>query len=192
MLKQKHPDWGVRRIGDELGVSKDKVYRILRRIEKGDIEVARDGKVIDRSKPKGAVALQKEASERVLSQLGKRRENVKGLRGTVEQHGIKQTPIGSPEVHEEVDPLEELLLKTSWRIKCDRCGTVFEHKFTDDQSHSLIEEGYTYVSCPKCRDYPSLDFLGAFPQDHKIFIRLSDVFRSYLVGSKVLQTKKSS
>jgi hypothetical protein len=45
-LRKEHPDWGVRRIGDELGVSKDKVHRILKRIEKGDIEVTEDGKDI--------------------------------------------------------------------------------------------------------------------------------------------------
>jgi len=68
-LKREHPDWGVRRIGDELGVSKDKVHRILKRIEKGDIEVTEDGKVIDHSKPKGIVALEKEMSRKALKQL---------------------------------------------------------------------------------------------------------------------------
>jgi ribosome biogenesis SPOUT family RNA methylase Rps3 len=65
-LKRKHPRWGIRRISEEIGESKDKVYRILMRIKKGDVEVTEDGKVIDRTEPKGIVARQK--AERALSQ----------------------------------------------------------------------------------------------------------------------------
>lgn len=62
-LKRKHPDWGVRRIGYSLGVSKDTVHRILKRIRKGDIVVTEGGDVIDRSEARGVVTYQKAANE---------------------------------------------------------------------------------------------------------------------------------
>jgi hypothetical protein len=62
-LKREHPDWGVRRIGQAGGVSKDTVHRILRRIDKGDIVITEGGDVIDRSEPRGIVAYQKMAEE---------------------------------------------------------------------------------------------------------------------------------
>ncbi|MHA1631785.1 MAG: hypothetical protein ACTSXC_03105 [Candidatus Freyarchaeota archaeon] len=180
-LKRKHPDWGVRRIGAELGLSKDKVHRILKRIEKCDIEVTEDGRVIDRSKPRGIVALQKGASDAALTQLERQAAE---LAGKVDALSTRLEP---SLVHEEADPLEELL-KTSWKIQCNRCGAVFEHEFTDMERSDLIKIGYAYVGCPKCKDYPPGDVFGVFPSQHKIFIRLSDVFRANLIGSKVVQT----
>jgi len=52
--------------------------------------------------------------------------------------------------------------------------------------HGLKENGYAYVDCPKCKDY----ILGAFPYNHRIFVRLADIFRSHLQGSKDDQGKK--
>lgn len=62
-LKRKHPDWGVRRIGYSVGVSKDTVHRILKRIRKGDIVITEGGDIIDRSKARGIVAYQKAAKD---------------------------------------------------------------------------------------------------------------------------------
>jgi len=62
-LKREHPEWGVRRIGQAVGVSKDTVHRILKRIQKGEIVITESGEVIDASKPKGIVAYQKMAKK---------------------------------------------------------------------------------------------------------------------------------
>jgi DNA-binding Lrp family transcriptional regulator len=173
---------GIRRIGDELGVSKDKVHRILKRIEKGDIEVTEDGKAIDHSKPKGIVALEEEISRKALRQLKK----------TVEEEIVKQASIEptieggvAPEVPGEADPLEELL-KKPWKIQCDQCRAIFEYNFTDMERYNLIEYGCVNIICPKCKDYP----LG-IPKEHKIFLKLSDVFRSYIINSGIIETGKS-
>jgi len=183
-MRREHPDWGVRRMGDELGVSKDKVHRILKRIEKGDIEIAEDGKVVDRSKPKGIVALEKEVSEKALSQLEKRVVEKEAVKQALIEPSTIGEEVKAPEVAEEVDPLEELL-KTPWKIQCDQCETIFEHEFADMERYSLREYGYITVGCHKCKDYP----LG-IPQEHKIPVRLSDVFRSYITGSRTIKTKK--
>lgn len=44
-----------------MGVSKDTVHRILRRIGRGEIVITESGELIDASKPKGIVAYQKMA-----------------------------------------------------------------------------------------------------------------------------------
>jgi hypothetical protein len=180
-LRREHPDWGVRRIGDELGVSKDKVHRILKRIEKGDIEVTEDGKVIDHSKPKGIVALEKEMSRKALKQLEK-----KTVEETVKQSSMEPNIMGevAPEVPEE-DPLEELL-KKPWKIQCDQCRAIFEYNFTDMERYNLIEYGCVSIICPKCKDY-----LLGIPKEHKIFIRISDVFKSYITSSGIIEARKS-
>jgi hypothetical protein len=182
-LRREHPNWGVRRIGDELGVSKDKVHRILKRIEKGDIEVTEDGKVIDHSKPKGIVALEKKMSRKALKRLEKK---------TVEDETVKQASIEptieggvAPEVPGEADPLEELL-KKPWKIQCDQCRAIFEYNFTDMGRYNLVEYGYVSIICPKCKDY-----LLGIPKEHKIFIRISDVFRSYITSSGIIEARKS-
>jgi len=166
-LKQKHPDWGVRRIGQALTISKDKVHRILKRIKKGEIEVTSKGKVIDKWEPKGIVAYQQTAKQTF-------------------DESMPQEKSGTPT--EQPDPLEALL-KAPWNIECDKCGKRFEHNLTYEETRSLIENGYTYVDCPQCKDYPPGDVLGAFPYNHRIFIRLADFFRAYLNKSKLLRLK---
>jgi len=176
-LRRKHPDWGVRKIGEELGISKDKAHRILKRIERGDIEVTKDGKVIDRSKPKGIVALQKAVSESFLS--------------GGEKPASKKLSTGSEaEEAPSSDPLEDLL-RIPWEIECNVCKKPFTHSFTDAEINSLEEDGYTYVDCPYCEDRLPGDLLGIFSRPHGIFIRMSDVFRAYLRKSKSIRTKSA-
>ena len=147
-LKRKHPRWGVRRIGEEIGESKDKVYRILRRIKKGDIEVTEYGKVIDRTEPKGIVARQKTKLERALSQEETSKSN---------QPQVRENP------HEtSSDPLEEVL-KSDWEIECDKCKGSFKHNFTDEEVYNLIKDGFAYISCPECEDYAPWDIASYFP-----------------------------
>jgi len=176
-LRLRHPDWGVRRIGEELGISKDKVHRILKRIERGDIEVTRDGKVIDRSRPRGIVALQKARSGGFLSEAGKPASKKPSTRGGAEE------ALSS-------DPLEDLL-KTPWEIECDGCKKSFTHSFTDEEIKSLEEDGYTYVDCPYCEDRLPGDLLGISSRPHRIFIRMSDLFRAYLRKSKSIRAKSA-
>jgi len=171
-LKQKHPDWGVRRIGQALDISKDKVHRILKRIKKGEIEITTKGKLIDKSEPKGIVAYQQTA-----------RQTSKPPQ-TFDENIITQE---KPKTHaKQPDPLEALL-KIPWNIECDKCGNRFEHILTDEEACSLIEKGYTYIDCLYCKDYPPGDILGAFPSNHRIFIRLADIFRAYLNKSKLIR-----
>ena len=176
-LRLKHPDWGVRRIGEEIGISKDKVHRILKRIERGDIEVTRDGKVIDRSEPKGIVALQKARSESFLS-------------GVEKPASKKLSTGGEAEETLSSDPLEDLL-RIPWEIGCDGCKKLFTHSFTDVEINSLEEDGYTYVDCPYCEDRLPGDLLGISSHPHRIFIRISDLFRAYLRKSKSIRTKSA-
>jgi len=170
-LKRKHPEWEVRRIGQALGISKDKVHRILKRIKKGEIKVTSKGKVVDKSEPKGIIAYQQ--TVRQTSEPSR----------TLNEDMITQE---KPETVEQPDPLEALL-KTPWNIECDKCGNRFEHILTDEETCSLIENGYTYVDCPQCKDHPPGDILGAFPSNHRIFIRLADIFRAYLNKSKLIR-----
>jgi hypothetical protein len=172
-LKRKHPRWGVRRIGEEIGESKDKVYRILRRIKKGDIEVTDDGKVIDHTEPKGIVARQK--AERALSQG--------------ETSKSKQPQVGGNHQKTSLDPLEEVL-KSDWEIECDKCKGLFKHTFTDGEVYNLIKDGFAYISCPECEDYAPWDIAQLFPTDHRVFVRLSDVFRAYIQNSKAIKIMK--
>jgi len=176
-LRLRHPDWGVRRIGEELGISKDKVHRILKRIERGDIEVTRDGKVIDRSEPKGIVALQRARSRGLLSGAERPASKKPSTRGEVEE------ALSS-------DPLEDLL-KTPWEIECDRCKRSFTHSFTDEEVKSLEEYGYTYVDCPYCEDRLPGDLLGISSHPHRVFIRMSDLFGAYLRKSKSIRAKSA-
>lgn len=169
-LKCKHPDWGVRRIGAEIGESKDKVHRILKRIEKGDIEVTKNGKVIDHWKPKGVVARRMERVKSISSMAG----------------GENQEPNRGESI--PTDPLEKLL-KSPWEVECESCGKTFKHSFTDEEISSLEKEGYAYVECPTCKDYAPYDLLGLFPTSHKMFIRMVDIFRAYLKGLKVIKVK---
>jgi hypothetical protein len=178
-LKHKHPSWGVRRIGDELGISKDKVYRILRRIEKGDIDVTRDGRVIDRSKPKGVIALLKARRESTLSPSDDRKP----------PHEQPSTAAKVAETFRS-DPFENLL-KSAWEIECDKCGKPFKHSFTDEEICSLESNGYAYVDCPTCKDYPLGDIAELFPTNHKVFIRMADVFRTYLLQSRIIKVRES-
>lgn len=171
-LKQKHPDWGVRRIGQALDISKDKVHRILKRIKKGEIEITSKGKVLDTSEPKGIVAYQ---------------QAVKQASEPPKTFGENMTTQEKTETQaEQLDPLRALL-KAPWNIICDKCGSLLEHNFTDEEKQSLIENGYTYVGCPQCKDHPPGDILGAFPSNHRIFIRLADIFRAYLNKSKLIR-----
>jgi hypothetical protein len=176
-LKHRHPNWGVRRIGAELGISKDKVHRILRRIKKGDIEVTKDGKVIDRSKPKGLVALLEARRERRLSL-------------SEEGKPLPEQPSTATKITETLpsDPLKDLL-KSAWEIECDKCGKPFKHSFTDEEICSLESSGYAYVDCPTCKDYPPGDIAGLFPTNHRLFIRMADVFRAYLQHSRVIKVR---
>ena len=48
---------------------KDKVYRILKRIMKGDIEITEKGEVIDKSKLKGIVTYQKMTKQTFKAQI---------------------------------------------------------------------------------------------------------------------------
>jgi hypothetical protein len=100
-LKRKHPDWRVRRIGEALNISKDKVQRILRRIEKGEIEITESGKVMDGSKPRGIVAYQQMAKQT-----------------------LEPSPVSAEAQVTPSDPLEALL-KSPWNIECDKCGKPF-------------------------------------------------------------------
>jgi DNA-binding MarR family transcriptional regulator len=171
MLKCEHPAWGVRRIARELGVSKDKVHRILRRIERGDIEVADDGRVFDRSKQRGAIASCKARSERSLSPSDKGKLKIKQFAETSCS-----------------DPLEDLL-KSVWEIECDKCGNLFKHSFTDEEICNLKRDGYAYVECPTCMDYPPGDFACLLPTNHRVSIRMADIFRAYLMKSKVIRVR---
>jgi hypothetical protein len=54
------------------------------------------------------------------------------------------------------------------------------------ERYNLIEYGCVNIICPKCKDYP----LG-IPKEHKIFLKLSDVFRSYIINSGIIETRKS-
>ena len=176
-LRLRHPDWGVRRISEELGISKDKVHRILKRIERGDIEVRRDGKVIDRSEPKGIVALQRARSGGFLSEA---------------ERPASKKPSTGGEAEEALssDPLEDLL-RTPWEIECDGCKRSFTHSFTDAEIKSLEEYGYAYVDCPYCEDRLPGDLLGISSHPHGIFIRMSDLFRAYLRKSKSIRAKSA-
>jgi hypothetical protein len=165
MLRNEHPSWGVRRIARELGVSKDKVHRILRRIEKGDIEVASDGRVFDHSKQRGTAALSKA---------------MRGSMGSSPQDGKSQ--------NFSSDPLETIL-KSVWEIECDKCGNLFKHSFTDEEICNLKRDGYAYVECPTCMDYPPGDFACLLPTNHRVSIRMADIFRAYLMKSKVIRVR---
>jgi phage FluMu protein Com len=90
---------------------------------------------------------------------------------------------------ENTDPLNELL-KGFWEIECDKCGKMFKHSFTDEEIYSLESNGYTYVDCPTCKDYPPYDIAGWLPANHRIFIRLAYVFRAYLQGSRIIKVKE--
>jgi len=174
-LKRKHPRWGVRRIGGEIGESKDKVYRVLRRIKKGDIEVTEDKKVIDRTEPKEIVARQKAKLERALSQE--------------ETSKSKQPQVGGNPQKTSSDPLEEVL-ESDWEIECDKCKGLFKHTFTDEEIYNLIKNGFAYVSFPECKDYAPWDIAQLFPTDHRVFVRLSDVFRAYVQKSRTIKIMK--
>jgi hypothetical protein len=130
-------------------MSKDKVQRILRRIEKEEIEITESGKVMDRSKPKGIVAYQQMAKQ------------------TLEPSSVTSS-----------DPLETLL-KSPWNIECDKCGKPFQHSFTDVKTRNLIKNSYAYVECPTCTDNPPGDIFGIITSSRKIPIRLADIFRSH-------------
>jgi len=141
------------------------------------MEVTKDGKVIDRSKPKGIVTLQKAGSESFLS--------------GEEKPASKKLSTGS-EAKEalSLDPLEDLF-KILWEIECNECKKLFTHSFTDVEVNSLEEDGYTYLDCPYCEDRLSGDLLGISSRPHRIFIRMSDVFRAYLRKSKSIRTKSA-
>jgi len=95
-----------------------------------------------------------------------------------------------PESHAgQQDPLEALL-KAPWNLECDKCRNRFEYNFTDEETCSLIENGYTYIDCPQCKDHPLGDIFEAFPYNHRIFIRLADFFRAYLDRSKLIRPIK--
>jgi len=179
-LKQKHPDWGVRKIGKEVGKSKNKVYRILRRINKGDIKVTKSGKVIDRSKPKGIVALQKAKKPYKTLSRSEKEMPVPKKQGNQVEHA--EVPI-EPKTP---DPLDDLL-RGSWEIECDKCGKLFEHKFTNEEINGFKSSGYVYVDCPTCKDYPPGDIVGFFPSNHRVFIRLANVFGAYLRHSRIIK-----
>jgi len=153
------------------------VHRILKRIERGDIEVTKDGKVIDRSGPRGVVALQGARSGGFLSGAGK--------------PASKKPPAGG-EAEEALssDPLEDLL-RTPWEIECDGCKRSFMHSFTDEEVKSLEEDGYTYVDCPYCEDRLPSDLLGITSHPHRVLICMSDLFRAYLRRSKSVRAKSS-
>jgi hypothetical protein len=174
-LKQKNPDWGVRRIGQVLKISKDKAHRILKRIKKGEIEVTSKGKIIDKSEPKGVVAHQQTARQALEPTQ------------TFDESIITQEK--SETLAEQQDPLEALL-KAPWNLECDKCRNRFEYNFTDEETRILIENGYTYIDCTQCKDYPLGDIFGAFPYNHRIFIHLADFFRAYLNRSKLIRPSK--
>jgi len=114
----------------------------------------------------------------------------KKMSNEVKQEGFISTR-GEVEEAPSPDPLEKLL-KTPWEIECDNCKKTFTHSFTDEEIKSLEENGYTYVECPHCKDSPPGDFLGIFSYPHRIFIRLSDLFRAYLLKSKSIRIEKPS
>jgi len=88
------------------------------------------------------------------------------------------------------DPLEDLL-RTPWKIECNGCKKPFTHSFTDVKVKSLEEDGYAYVDCPYCEDRLPGDLLGISFHPHRIFIRMSDLFRAYLRKSKSIRTKSA-
>jgi len=123
------------------------------------------------------VALQKARSGGFLSEAGKPASKKPSTRGGAEE------ALSS-------DPLEDLL-KTPWEIECDGCKKSFTHSFTDEEIKSLEEDGYTYVDCPYCEDRLPGDLLGISSRPHRIFIRMSDLFRAYLRKSKSIRAKSA-
>lgn len=90
-LKREHPVWGVRRIGQAVGVSKDTVHRILKRIQKGEIVIAESGEVIDAYKPKGIVAYKKMAKKAQINsalETPQMNEVSSGQAGTINQQDL--------------------------------------------------------------------------------------------------------
>ncbi|MEM3833363.1 MAG: hypothetical protein QW128_07230 [Thermoprotei archaeon] len=177
-VKRKHPDWGIRRIGEVLGVTKDKMHRILKRIERGDIEVTEKGEVIDRSEPKGIIAKQRVSAQRPSVQQLREPEAVEASSKPQSEALIDVTQ--SP----QQDPLEALL-KGSWKVEYDWCGRLLDPNWN---VYNLIDSDYDYVTCLKCVVHP-LSIPGIFSYNHKVFIRLADVFRAYLQGSRIVRTK---
>lgn len=107
--------------------------------------------------------------------------------GKGEKPLVKQLPTETETAEAHRDPLKELL-KSPWEIECDKCGKHFMHTFTDEELNSLEDSG-AFIECPTCKDYPPFDVFGSFPTNHKVFIRMADVFRAYLQGSRIIEVK---
>ena len=121
--------------------------------------------------------MQKARSEDFLSRAGKPASK-------------KPSTGGEAEEALSSDPLEDLL-RTPWEIECDGCKKSFTHSFTDVEVKSLEEYGYAYVDCPYCEDRLPGDLLGISSHPHRIFIRMSDLFRAYLRKSKSIRAKSA-
>jgi len=118
-LKREHPEWGVRRIGQAVGVSKDTVHRILKRIQKGEIVITENGEVIDASKPKGIIAYQKMAREALIEGITSHPDHeVPAVQpGTGSQQNFMDFGGLIKEISNGLEPLGKALEKEGERIR---------------------------------------------------------------------------